>query len=468
MVRNSIVVAALATASTVYAQASCGLGNNCPKDSPCCSQYGQCGVGAYCLGGCDPRSSFTLDSCVPEPVCQSKTYKFDSLDGITSKTEYLGDSSKTAWVMDGQAVTYNDNVLLTMAPSTVGTVLASSTYMWYGNVSATFKTSRDAGVVTAFILLSDVHDEIDYEFVGTELTTAQTNYYFQGIPDYDNSGNITLSDTFENFHTYEIQWTPDSITWLVDGQVGRVKQRSETYNATAKQWNFPQTPARVQLSIWPGGLASNAPGTISWAGGPISWDSPDIKNNGYYYATLQDVTVSCYNAKSAPGTNSGSSYTYNNAIGLNNTVVDGDKPTVLKSLLGTGTNMSADYPHAASSSSSSKSSSASKPKASQSEIATIPGLSGAGPGTDGHPDQGDDSSSSDTSSAPSSTATSGSSSGSSSSSSSGNSGFSQGGDSGDSSSSSSTNAAGKLGGQEKVLKGSIFAGVVAVVAMMAM
>lgn len=460
MVRTSTIAVALALATAVYAQASCGLDKKCPEDSPCCSQYGQCGVGAYCLGGCDPRSSFALDSCVPEPVCQSKTFKFDSLDGITSKTKYLGDSTKTDWVMDGQAVTYDGNVLLTMAPNTVGTVLASSTYMWYGNVSAKFKTSRDAGVVTAFILLSDVHDEIDYEFVGTELTTAQTNYYFQGIEDYNNSGNISLSDTFENFHTYEIQWTPDSITWLVDGKVGRVKQRSETYNATAKQWNFPQTPARVQLSLWPGGLSTNAQGTIDWAGGPISWNSQDIKNNGYYYATFSEVSISCYNAQSPPGTNSGVSYTYNNAIGLNNTVVDGDKPTVLKSLLGTGTNMSADYPHASSASGSKSSAAAS---ASSSDLATIPGLSGAGPGTNGHP--GDDSSGSSSAAGSSPT---GSSSGSDSGSGSG--GFSQGGGSGDSGSSSSSknSGAGKLGGQEKVLKGSIFAGIVAVVAMMAL
>lgn len=45
------------------------------------------------------------------------------------------------------------------------------------------KTSRGAGVITAFIYLSDVKDEIDYEWVGADLQTAQTNYYFQGILD---------------------------------------------------------------------------------------------------------------------------------------------------------------------------------------------------------------------------------------------------------------------------------------------
>lgn len=133
------------------------------------------------MGGCDPQKSFNLGSCAPAPVCKSATYDFKSMDRITKKSQYLGDASKTDWVMDGEAIPFDGNVLLTMAPDTVGTVLASSTYMWYGNVKAKFKTSRGAGVVTAFILFSDVQDEIDYEFVGTDLQTAQTNYYFQGI-----------------------------------------------------------------------------------------------------------------------------------------------------------------------------------------------------------------------------------------------------------------------------------------------
>lgn len=126
-------------------------------------------------------NSKSLDSCTPEPACKSKDYKFDSLDGIEPKTKYLGDSSKADWVSDGTPTLYQDSVLLTMAQGTVGTLLASSTYMWYGKVSATLKSSRGKGVVTAFILFSDVKDEIDFEFVGADLENAQSNFYFQGI-----------------------------------------------------------------------------------------------------------------------------------------------------------------------------------------------------------------------------------------------------------------------------------------------
>jgi beta-glucanase (GH16 family) len=118
------------------------------------------------------------------PTCKSSDYKMDSLDDIMANTEYLGDASKANWVSSGTVVPYNgDSVLLTMAPSTVGTLLSSTHYVWYGKISATMTTSQGQGVVTAFILMSDVKDEIDFEFVGDDVTDAQSNFYWQGVTD---------------------------------------------------------------------------------------------------------------------------------------------------------------------------------------------------------------------------------------------------------------------------------------------
>lgn len=116
-------------------------------------------------------------------MCRNIDSTFPNLDRIADKTKYLGNSAKADWVADGEPTIYDNNLLLTMAPNTVGTVLASSVYVWYGKISATLKTSRGKGVVSAFILLSDMKDEIDYEWVGVELNTAQTNFYWQGVPD---------------------------------------------------------------------------------------------------------------------------------------------------------------------------------------------------------------------------------------------------------------------------------------------
>ena len=182
----------------------------------------------------------------------------------------------------------------------------------------------------------------------------------------DNSGNISSPDsTYDNWHTYEIRWTPDEITWLVDGQVGRTKKRADTWNASSNQWAFPQTPARVQLSIWPGGADTNAAGTVAWAGGPIDWNSPDIQSQGYYYATFGEITIDCFNASSGPGTNRGQSYTFSAVRGTNDTVIDGDKPTVLKSFLGSGLDMNAGG------------------NGNNNGAATVPDGSNAGPGING-------------------------------------------------------------------------------------
>ncbi|KAH8700337.1 concanavalin A-like lectin/glucanase domain-containing protein [Talaromyces proteolyticus] len=452
----SIAIAAL-SASFVAADSApqCGSGTKCPADTPCCSQYGECGTGAYCLGGCDPINSNSLDSCTPEPVCKSQTFaSWDNLDDTASNDKYLGNATATDWVYSGKPLVNNGELLLTMAKGSVGTLVAYNHYIWYGKVSARLKTSRSAGVITAFILLSDVKDEIDYEFVGTELTTAQTNYYFQGILDWHNGKNSTVSDsTFDNYHTYEIDWTPDSITWYIDGQSTRVLNKADTYNATTRQFMYPQTPARLQLSLWPGGLATNAPGTIQWAGGEISWDTPDIKDPGYYYATFSSVNITCYDPPSGANIKGNQAYIYTDAAGTNNTVEIVNKNTVLSSLEGTGVNMTAGASSSTASGTSSSSSTGSSSSTSTSSPNTVPGEGNGGSG--GQPGG---SSGSGTSSG-SGSGSGGSGSGTSSGSSATSTGFSQGGDS------AKTGAA---SANEHMLQGSMFAVLVAVVALIAM
>ncbi|KAJ9102100.1 hypothetical protein QFC19_004836, partial [Naganishia cerealis] len=74
----------------------------------------------------------------------------------------------------------------------------------------------------------------------------------------------------------------------------RTLKKEDTYNSTTKQYMYPQTPSRIQFSLWPGGAASNGIGTIEWAGGDVDWDSDDIKKYGYYYVYVKNVTVEAY------------------------------------------------------------------------------------------------------------------------------------------------------------------------------
>lgn len=141
-----------------------------------------CGVGEECLAGCDPRFSFSVDSCAPAPICQSKSFSnWTTTKDIIENYDYLGNVTENDWWVSGTPLVHDGNLLLTMPANSTGTLLAYTHYVWYGRISVTMKTSRDAGVVTAFVMMSDVKDEIDTEFIGSNLTTAQTNYFFQDI-----------------------------------------------------------------------------------------------------------------------------------------------------------------------------------------------------------------------------------------------------------------------------------------------
>lgn len=326
------------TLLAVNAAPSCSESQQCPEDQPCCNQYGECGTGSYCLGPCNPRFSYNLTACAPAPVCKSGHYTFETLSSVADSSKYLGDADTYAFVQNNQILSHNGDVLLTMANGSTGTVLTSTRAVWYGKISATLKTSRTQGVVSSFIIMSGIRDEVDYEFIGSFLEDAQTNYYWQEKFDYVEQ-NVSLSNTFENYHTYTIDWKEDSITWEIDGQTGRTLYRADTYNATSDSFKFPQTPSFVQISIWPGGYASNAQGTINWAGGNVDWSAQDIQNPGYFYVTLKDVSIECYNPPSHASMPGSSAYVYNSVEALNNSVEITNDEVKMGSFSAVGWNM---------------------------------------------------------------------------------------------------------------------------------
>lgn len=179
-----------------------------------------------------------------------------------------------------------------------------------------------------------------------------------------------------------IDWKPESITWSIDGNTVRTLERDSTMNTTTNQYNYPSTPARVQLSLWPAGLSTNGEGTIAWAGGLVDWKSEDIQNNGYYYAAFESVSIECYDPPKDAKVEGSKSYIYTDESGTEGSVKITDESTVLKSFLGNGQDKDKDYP-----SSTKGGSTPTRPT----EVAVIPGLSGAGPGLDGkRPGDGDD------------------------------------------------------------------------------
>lgn len=186
------------------------------------------------------------------------------------------------------------------------------------------------------------------------------------------------SDTRQNSHTYTIDWKPDYVSWYIDGQQLRTVYRNETYNETTQQYHFPQTPSRVQLSLWPAGRSDNAQGTINWAGGEIDWNS-QYMTNGYYYAMVSDVNVECYDPPDNFDKDFGDkAYYYTTTYGTNDTVAIGNNNTELASFLATGDDKDKD-PNASKSASASGTKSTSTASESASATPeTVPGISGGG------------------------------------------------------------------------------------------
>lgn len=205
----------------------------------------------------------------------------------------------------------------------------------------------------------------------------------------------------QNVHTYTIDWQPDQITWSIDGEELRTVNRDDTYNETSMQYHFPQTPSRVQLSLWPGGLPTNGQGTIDWAGGIVDWNS-DAMQNGYYYAMVSDITVECYDPPSGYDNQGSTSYIYTDAAGTNDTVRTVNEDGILASFYATGTDMDKN-PNASSTededekeATSADSAESSASASAQAEPETVPGMSGGGGvrGEDGAPQGGSSSGSS--------------------------------------------------------------------------
>ncbi|GMM50071.1 hypothetical protein DASB73_010290 [Starmerella bacillaris] len=330
------VLAALKVASADSIP-SCGDGLSlCPEEYPCCSTDGTCGNGYVCLGGCDPRYSYEPGACVPMPkFADNYNYTFSSNDdGVVQYADYLGDAEKSPWSYFGN-ITYVDNKLRTqMFSDSQSTTVSSSYYLWYGKVTIRMKTAGTTGVVSDFILLSGVKDEIDYEFVGYNLTSAQTNYYWQGILDYHNMIGATVSSaTNSDYHDYTIDWQEDKINWIIDGTTVRTLNKEDTKNSTTGEYMFPQTPSRIQFGLWPGG-DSSAEGTAEWAGGKINWD--DMGDTGYFYVEVDSISVETYDTPSGANVTGSKSYVYTGKNGLEDSVALTDDDYVLGSTDGTG------------------------------------------------------------------------------------------------------------------------------------
>ncbi|KAG7662745.1 uncharacterized protein J8A68_003733 [[Candida] subhashii] len=198
---------------------------------------------------CNPLTA----TCPPDPAL-----------GTSFTENFSGPPSRFTEVLNGGEITYGSNgVELTLNKRFDNPSLISDFYIMFGKVEVVLQAAQGTGIVSSFYLQSDDLDEIDIELFGGDPYEFQSNYFVQGNTTTFDRGEYhpTSSSPLSNFHTYTIEWTSESLSWILDG----VNVRT-LVAATAPQ-GYPQTPMKVFAGIWAGGDPSNPPGTIEWAGG---------------------------------------------------------------------------------------------------------------------------------------------------------------------------------------------------------
>ncbi len=166
-----------------------------------------------------------------------------------------GDPFDCGWQADN--VTFNSGIMsLTLdnvgcpcvdRPYASGEYRSNGHYQ-YGTYTVRMKAVAQEGVVSSFFIYTgpsedNPWDEIDLEIIGKDTTKLQTNYYTNGVGGHE--GYIDLGfDAAAGFHTYSIEWMPDSIKWYVDGDL----QLTEDGSHGA----LPSTPGRIMMNFWPG------------------------------------------------------------------------------------------------------------------------------------------------------------------------------------------------------------------------
>lgn len=131
--------------------------------------------------------------------------------------------------------------------------LSSSQSYLYGRFTAELRPARLSGLITGlFLHRNSPKQEIDIEFLGNDTTKLMVNVYYNpgyegAALEYGYRGTPTMIqldfDAADDFHLYEVEWSPTALTWSVDG---RIVHRRLQWNPTP----IPHLPMRFYMNLW--------------------------------------------------------------------------------------------------------------------------------------------------------------------------------------------------------------------------
>ena len=160
------------------------------------------------------------------------------------------------------------------------------------------------GIISSIVLMSQDRDEIDWEFLGSQPDKVQTNIFSKGdFSKHDLGETNDAPGSLTGTHTYTVDWTPEAIKWIINGNVVR------TLTAASIPGRYPQTPMRVSIGTWSAGTEGNDPGTIEWSGGPTNFGNAPF--NAYY----KSIKIVDYAGGFSPATKKVDNYSYGDHSG---------------------------------------------------------------------------------------------------------------------------------------------------------
>ncbi|ABI76649.1 putative licheninase [Hyphomonas neptunium ATCC 15444] len=129
----------------------------------------------------------------------------------------------------------------------------------YGRYEVIMRPARGSGLVSSFFTYTggyfgDPHDEIDIEFLGKDTTRIHFNYFRKGKTGADEIFDLPF-DAADADRLYAFEWTPEGITWFVEGV--------PYYTTPAEDSGLPVAPGRVYMNVWAG-----EPWIEQWTGTP--------------------------------------------------------------------------------------------------------------------------------------------------------------------------------------------------------
>lgn len=234
----------------------------------------------------------TYTTCNPmEKTCPNDV----GLDSASFACDFTkGKSALASWsAATGTSLTYDGSkgAQFVINGKNQAPTISSDFYIFFGRVDVTMQAAPGTGIVSSMVLQSEDLDEIDWEWLGGDTTQAQTNYFGKGnTTSYDRGTYQSVSSPQTTMHTYTFDWTKDKIDWLIDGVIVRTLMYADAVGGE----NFPQTPMRLKLGNWiAGDPATNAKGTIEWAGGETDFSQAP------FTMYVKSVSVTNYNPAEA-------------------------------------------------------------------------------------------------------------------------------------------------------------------------